>query len=160
MTENVRLEPGKKAPAFTLLDQNDQKVALKDLSGKWTVLYFYPKDDTPGCTTEACDFTDGLKGFEKLKATIYGVSPDSTESHRKFIAKYKLKVNLLSDPDKKVLAKYGTWGIKKLYGKEHMGVIRSTFLIDPSGTIAHAWYSVKAAGHAEKVKEKLSALAG
>ena len=160
MAENVRLEAGQKAPAFTLPDQDNKSVALKDFAGRWVVLYFYPKDDTPGCTTEACDFTGGLKAFEKLNAKVIGVSPDSPESHRKFIAKYKLKIDLLSDPEKKVLVKYGAWGIKNMYGKKSEGVIRSTFLIDPNGRIAHAWYSVKAAGHAEKVQEKLSALAG
>ena len=159
MTEQMRLESGVKAPAFTLPNQDDAKVALKDFAGKWVVLYFYPKDNTPGCTTEACDFTSGLKGFEKLNATVLGVSPDSTASHRNFIAKQNLKIDLLSDPDKKVLTKYGAWGIKKLYGKEHLGVIRSTFIIDPKGKIAHAWYSVKATGHAEKVQAKLAELA-
>ena len=160
MADKVRLEPGKKAPAFTLPNQDDKKIALTDFSGMWTVLYFYPKDNTPGCTTEACDFSSGLKGFEKLNAKVLGVSPDSTESHRKFIAKQNLKITLLSDPDKKVLAKYGAWGVKKMYGKESLGVIRSTFIIDPKGKIAHAWYSVKATGHVEKVAAKLKELAG
>ena len=159
MSEQVKLEAGQKAPAFTLVDQDDKKVSLKDFSSKWVVLYFYPKDDTPGCTTEACDFTAGLKGFDKLNATILGVSPDSTASHRKFIDKHNLKLTLLSDPDKKVLAKYGAWGTKKMYGKETQGVIRSTFIIDPKGKIAHAWYNVKAKGHVDKVAEKLAELA-
>ena len=160
MAENTRLEPGQKAPAFTLPNQDDKKIALADFSGMWVVLYFYPKDNTPGCTTEACDFSSGLKGFEKLNAKVLGVSPDSTESHRGFIAKQKLKITLLSDPDKKVLTKYGAWGVKKMYGKESVGVIRSTFLIDPKGKIAHAWYSVKATGHAEKVAAKLKEVSG
>jgi len=160
MTDIIRLEAGSKAPTFTLPNQDDERVSLKELSDKWTVLYFYPRDDTPGCTTEACDFTGGLKDFEKLNAAVYGVSPDTTASHRKFIAKYDLRVDLLSDPDKKVLPKYGAWGLKKMYGKETQGVIRSTFLIDPTGKIAHAWYNVRANGHAEKVREKLAELAG
>jgi peroxiredoxin Q/BCP len=155
MTERIIPEIGKKAPAFTLPDEQGQKTSLNDLTGRWKVLYFYPKDDTPGCTTEACDFTDGLKDFEKLSATVIGVSPDSVESHQKFRDKYKLKVTLLSDPEKAVLQKYGAYGTKKLYGKETEGVIRSTFLIDPDNKIAHAWPNVKANGHAEQVMQKL-----
>ncbi|HKK21384.1 MAG TPA: thioredoxin-dependent thiol peroxidase [candidate division Zixibacteria bacterium] len=158
MSDVKRIEAGDKAPAFTLPDQSGNKVKLADFAGKWLVLYFYPKDDTPGCTTEACDFTNGLKGFEKLNSTVLGVSRDSLESHKKFIAKYKLKITLLSDPDHKVMEKYGAFGIKKMYGKEVEGVIRSTFLIDPKGKIAWAWRSVKAAGHADKVREKLEEL--
>ncbi len=151
-------ETGKMAPAFTLKNQDGKSVKLSDLTGKWSVLYFYPKDDTPGCTTEACEFTDGIKAFEKLNAAVLGVSPDDTESHRKFIKKHNLKIDLLSDPSHKVMEKYGVWGIKMLYGKESLGVIRSTFLIDPKGNIAYAWPNVKAAGHAEKVREKLAEL--
>ena len=154
------VEIGSKAPMFTLPDQNDSKVALKDLAGKWVVVYFYPKDDTPGCTTEACEFTTHLKDFEGLDAVVLGISPDKPEAHRKFIARHSLKLTLLSDPDKKVMAKYGAFGVKKLYGKEVMGVIRSTFVIDPKGKVAHAWYAVKAAGHAEKVRDKLATLTG
>ncbi len=154
----MTVENGTKAPMFTLPDQDENKTALKDFAGKWVVLYFYPKDDTPGCTTEACEFTTSLKAFDKLNATVLGVSRDSAERHQKFIAKYDLKVTLLSDPDHKVMEKYGAWGVKKMYGKEVEGVIRSTFLIDPSGKIAHAWKSVKAAGHANKVHQKLQEL--
>jgi peroxiredoxin Q/BCP len=154
------IEAGKKAPAFTLKNQDDEKVRLSDLKGEWLVLYFYPRDDTPGCTTEACDFTSGLKGFEALGATVLGCSPDTTESHRKFAGKYRLKVTLLSDPDHKVMEKYGAWGEKKMYGKTVTGVIRSTVLIDPGGKIAHHWPKVKAKGHAEKVREKLEELQG
>jgi len=158
--DTVKLKTGQKAPAFSLLNQNEKKNSLADYKGMWVVLYFYPKDDTPGCTTEACDFTSGLKGFEKLSATVLGVSPDSPESHRAFIAKFNLKITLLSDPDKKALTRYGAWGMKKMYGKEVEGVIRSTFIIDPQGRIAHVWYDVKADGHAEKVRERLAELAG
>ena len=158
--DTVKLKTGQKAPAFSLLNQNEKKNSLADYKGMWVVLYFYPKDDTPGCTTEACDFTSGLKGFEKLSATVLGVSPDSPESHRAFIAKFNLKITLLSDPDKKALTRYGAWGMKKMYGKEIEGVIRSTFIIDPEGRIAHVWYDVKADGHAEKVRERLAELAG
>lgn len=160
MPEQMKLQAGTKAPAFTAVNQHDEEVTLKDFAGRWLVLYSYPRDNTPGCTTEACDFTSGLKAFEKLDATVLGVSPDSTESHQKFIAKKKLKIDLLSDPDKKLLVKYGAWGIKNMYGLKREGVIRSTFIIDPDGKLAHAWYNVKATGHAERVKEKLAELAG
>lgn len=159
MAESRTVEAGKKAPAFTLPDQNGEKVKITDFKGQWVVLYFYPRDNTPGCTTEACDFSGGLKAFEKLNAVVIGVSPDSVESHRKFADKFKLKITLLSDPDKKALEKYGAYGVKKMYGKETKGVIRSTFLIDPKGTVAHAWRNVKAKGHAEKVREKLAEIA-
>lgn len=149
---------GKKAPAFALKRQDDTVVKLADLKGQWVVLYFYPKDDTPGCTTEACDFTAGIKHFEKLDAVVLGCSPDSTETHRKFIAKHNLKVSLLSDSDHTVMTAYGVWGEKKLYGRTFLGVIRSTFIIDPAGKIAHRWSRVKTAGHADAVRETLTAL--
>ncbi len=153
-----KLEVGKPAPAFTLTDETGAKVKLSDLSGQWVVLYFYPKDDTPGCTVEACEFTFGLADFEKLDAAVLGCSADSAESHRKFIAKHKLKIKLLSDPDHAVMEKYGAWGEKNNYGKTIMGVIRSTVLIDPKGVVAYHWPTVKAAGHADKVREKLAEL--
>ena len=159
MADAKTVEAGKKAPAVSLPDQSGKLVNSSDFAGQWVVLYFYPKDDTPGCTTEACDFTDGLKSFENLNAVVLGVSPDSPESHKKFIAKYDLKVTLLSDPERKVLEKYGAYGAKMMYGKESQGVIRSTFLIDPDGIIAYAWRNVKATGHAQKVREKLDELA-
>jgi thioredoxin-dependent peroxiredoxin len=149
---------GKKAPDFTLPKQDDQPVKLGDLKGGWVVLYFYPNDDTPGCTIEAVDFTEGRRDCEKMDATVFGCSPNSTESHRKFIAKHGLKVDLLSDPEKKVLTKYGAWGEKNMYGKITMGVIRSTVLIDPEGRVARHWPKVKAAGHAEAVKATLKEL--
>jgi peroxiredoxin Q/BCP len=149
---------GKKAPDFSAKNQDDKVVKLGDLKGRWVVLYFYPKDDTPGCTVEACDFTAGLKDFEGLEAKVLGCSPDSPESHRKFIAKYKLKIELLSDPDHVVLTKYGAWGEKNMYGKISMGVIRSTVIVDPEGKVAHHWPKVKAQGHADAVKEKLQEL--
>jgi peroxiredoxin Q/BCP len=152
------LTVGKKAPDFTLPNQDDEPVKLSALAGSWVVLYFYPNDDTPGCTTEACDFTAGIKDFEKLDAKVLGCSPNSTESHRKFIAKYKLKVDLLSDPEKKVLTRYGAWGEKNMYGRVTMGVIRSTVIIDPQGKVARHWPKVKAAGHADEVKDALKEL--
>ena len=154
------IETGKKAPAFTLPNQDDEKVRLSDLKGSWVALYFYPRDDTPGCTVQACDFTSSIKRFAKLDATVLGCSPDTPESHRKFIKKHKLKLTLLSDPDHKVMEKYSGWGDKMLYGRKMKGVIRSTVLIDPTGKVAHHWRKVRAKGHADKVQEKLAELQG
>ena len=154
----MAVEEGKKAPAFTLTDESGEKVRLRELAGSWVVLYFYPRDDTPGCTVEACDFTSGLKSFEKLGAKVYGCSPDSAESHQKFIKKYKLKVKLLSDPSRKAMEKYGAWGEKNMYGKIVVGVIRSTVLIDPKGKVAKHWRRVKTKGHAESVRKALEEL--
>jgi peroxiredoxin Q/BCP len=157
MTEST-VKVGRKAPEFSLPDQDGKPVKLSGLAGRWVVLYFYPKDDTPGCTTEACEFTDGIKAFEGLDAVVLGCSADTPESHRKFIAKHGLKVALLSDADRSVMKTYGAWGSRSMYGRTSMGVIRSTVLIDPDGVVAHHWPNVKAAGHAEKVREKLSEL--
>jgi peroxiredoxin Q/BCP len=152
------IEVGKKAPAFRLLDQDGEAHSLGDYAGQWLVLYFYPKDDTPGCTTEACEFSNGIKKFEKLSATVLGCSADDAERHKKFIAKYKLKIDLLSDPDHTVMAKYGAWGEKVLYGRKMTGVIRSTVIIDPAGKIARHWKKVKSAGHADSVQAALTDL--
>lgn len=154
------VEIGKKSPAFTLPDQDGNKVKLSDFAGQWVVLYFYPKDDTPGCTTEACEFTEGLESFRGMDAVVLGCSADSTESHREFIAKYDLGFTLLSDGDRAVMDRYGAYGEKKMYGKTVRGVIRSTVLIDPTGKVAFHWPNVKAAGHAAKVAEKLAELRG
>ena len=147
----MAVEEGKKAPAFALNDQDGETVKLSDLAGQWAVLYFYPRDDTPGCTIEACDFTSSLKAFEKLGATVYGCSPDSIESHQKFIKKFKLKVGLLSDPTHKMMEKYSAWGEKNMYGKKSMGIQRSTFLIDTNGRVVKRWRRVKVDGHDEQV---------
>ena len=152
------LRVGSKAPAFTLPDQHDDTIKFSDFKGQWVVLYFYPKDDTPGCTTEACDFTAGIKGLEKLNAAVLGVSADSPESHRKFIKKYNLQITLLSDPGHAMMQKYGAWQLKKTYGKEYMGIMRTTYLIDPTGKVAFVWEKVSADGHAKKVAEKLAEL--
>ncbi len=149
---------GEKAPEFCLPNQDSVEICLRDLKGKWVVLYFYPKDLTPGCTTEACEFTKALPEFEGLDATILGVSPDSPQKHRKFIEKKDLKITLLSDEEREVLKAYGAWGPKKLYGKEYEGVIRSTFIIDPEGKIAAVWPKVRVKGHVESVKERLKEL--
>ena len=153
-----KLELGKNAPEFSLCDQNGKKVVLTALRGQWVVLYFYPRDDTPGCTTQACDFTSALTAFQELNAVVLGCSPDTIESHQKFVAKHKLKLTLLSDLTHKVMRTYGAWGTKNMYGRVTEGVIRSTVLIDPSGKVAHHWSKVKAAGHAEKVRTRLEEL--
>jgi thioredoxin-dependent peroxiredoxin len=153
----ARLEAGKKAPAFTLPDQDEQKVSLKDFAGNPVVVYFYPADDTPGCTKEACQFNDNLRAFSRAGVAVLGISPDGAEKHRKFRSKYGLKFPLLSDPTHKVMEAYGAWGEKTMYGKKTVGVIRSTFLVNEKGVIQRAWYNVRADGHAEKVLEELSA---
>lgn len=158
MEDDMTLAIGKKAPGFTLLDQDEKKVELSDYAGQWVVLYFYPKDDTPGCTTEACDFTASFSDFEQLNAAVLGCSPDSPASHHRFIQKHALRVTLLSDEKREVMLKYGAWGEKKLYGRVSEGVIRSTVIIDPEGKVAHHWASVKATGHADRVRAKLNEL--
>jgi peroxiredoxin Q/BCP len=152
------IEVGQVAPEFALPDQNDVRVALSELRGQWVVLYFYPKDDTPGCTTESCEFTEGIEAFRDLDAVVLGCSPDPPERHRKFIAKHGLEVRLLSDPEHEVMETYGAWGEKVLYGRTSVGVIRSTVLIDPKGRIAHHWKRVKSKGHAGKVRERLESI--
>lgn len=154
------LTVGAPAPAFSLPDQDGATVSLESLAGNWVVLYFYPKDDTPGCTTEACEFTASITDFSGLDAVVLGCSPDSPASHRKFIAKHGLKVRLLSDPERTVLSAYGAYGEKKMYGKPVVGVIRSTVVIDPAGKVAAHWPTVKAAGHAAAVAAKLRELRG
>jgi peroxiredoxin Q/BCP len=149
---------GKAAPAFALQDQDGRTRKLTEFKGRWVVLYFYPRDDTPGCTVEACEFTTGLEGFEKLDAEVLGCSPDSPESHRKFIAKHKLAITLLSDPDHEAMEAYGAWGDKVLYGRKFKGVIRSTVIVDPASKVAHHWKKVKAKGHADSVRAKLAEL--
>ena len=150
------IEEGKKAPAFTLADADGNKVALKDFAGTDVILYFYPRDDTPGCTKEACGFRDLWKDIQKQGAVVLGVSPDGAAAHEKFIAKYKLPFTLLSDPDKKVMEKYGAFGEKMMYGKKTQGVIRSTVWIGPDGKVKKHWARVaKAADHPAKVLEAL-----
>lgn len=154
----MAIDEGKAAPAFTLQDTDGTKVSLKDLKGRNVVVYFYPKDDTPGCTKEACGFRDLWADIEKTGTVVLGVSPDDGASHRKFVDKYQLPFTLLSDPDKKVMEKYGAWGEKNMYGKKTMGVIRSTVLIGPDGKVKKHWKRVaKAETHPEKVLEALQA---
>ena len=157
MNNNIKI--GDKAFDFQLPDQNDNVRSLDEFKGKWVVLYFYPKDNTSGCTREAIDFTNAREEFEKLNAVIIGVSPDSTKSHRKFQSKHNLNITLLSDPEHKIIEKYGAWVLKKMYGREYYGVQRSTFLIDPDGKIAYMWRKVKVKGHVEAVLNKLKELA-
>jgi len=146
---------GDKAPAFTLEDQSGKTVKLTDFKGKTVVLYFYPKDDTPGCTREACAFRDEHSALQKAGAVVLGVSPDSGPSHEKFSGKYKLNFPLLADTDHAVSEKYGAWGEKSLYGRKFMGITRSTFLIDGSGKVARVWPKVKVDGHVDQVLEAI-----
>jgi peroxiredoxin Q/BCP len=152
----TRLAVGKKAPAFTLSNQDGEDVSLRDFAERRVVVYFYPADDTPGCTKEACQFNDEFAAFRKLNVAVIGVSPDGAQKHQAFRAKYGLKFTLLSDPDKIVMTKYGAYGEKMMYGKKVMGVIRSTFVVGPTGTIEHAFYGVRADGHPAKVLTKLT----
>ncbi|MEY3826453.1 MAG: hypothetical protein RLZZ148_1268 [Cyanobacteriota bacterium] len=141
MDKNITV--GQKAPDFLLKDQTGKDVSLKDFLGQWLIIYFYPKDNTPGCTTEALDFSQYRQ--------ILGVSPDSQKSHCKFIEKHNLSIQLLSDPEHIMAESYGVWGLKKFMGKEYMGIIRSTFLVNPRGTIADIWQNVKVKNHSETV---------
>ena len=154
----MAIQEGRKAPAFTLPDQDGRRVSLKDFAGRHVIVYFYPKDDTPGCTKEACGFRDRNRELGGLDAVVLGISPDGAETHRKFIEKYGLPFTLLSDPDKKVMTKYGAWGEKVMYGKKKLGVIRSTVWIGPDGKVRKHWARVaKAETHPEKVLEALQA---
>ncbi len=146
---------GSKAPAFSLPDETGAVVSSASLSGKPYVLYFYPKDDTPGCTKEACDFRDNLKAFNAAKVRVLGVSPDDSKRHTKFKEKYGLTFTLLSDTEKSLIEAYGVWVKKLNYGREYMGVQRSTFLIDKAGKVAKAWHGVRVPGHVEAVLASL-----
>jgi peroxiredoxin Q/BCP len=145
------IKEGQKAPAFKLPSTEGEDVSLKDLAGKTVVLYFYPRDMTPGCTTEACDFRDSKKALEKKGAVVYGVSRDSLETHGKFIDKYDLNFPLLTDKKGEVMEKYGAWGDKTMYGKKVTGVIRTTVVIGPDGKVKKVFPNVKVKGHVEKV---------
>jgi peroxiredoxin Q/BCP len=152
----ARLAEGDKAPGFTLKNEDGESVSLKDFAGARVVLYFYPADDTPGCTKEACQFNDELATFGAAGVRVLGVSPDDATKHQAFRSKYGLNFSLLSDPTKAVMTKYGAYGEKMLYGKKVLGVIRSTFVIGANGKIEHAFYNVRADGHAAKVLAKLT----
>ncbi|MDA3945110.1 MAG: peroxiredoxin [Helicobacteraceae bacterium] len=164
------LEIGTKAPEFCLPNQDEVEICLRDLKGKWIVLYFYPKDNTPGCTTQACDFTAQMPDFDDLNAIILGVSADSPKKHQNFIAKQNLSITLLSDEETTMMQEYGAWQLKKNYGKEYMGIVRSTYIINPKGEVAAAWDNVRVrvkrkkdgvpyeVVHVEEVKKSLAEL--
>lgn len=151
----MALKEGDKAPDFTAASSDGKQVSLKDLKGKKVILYFYPKDDTPGCTVEACGFRDGIKKIEKQDAVVLGVSPDSVASHNKFIEKFNLPFILLADEDKTISKAYGVWVEKSMYGKKYMGVARTTFLIGKDGRIEKIYEKVKPEGHTQEVLEHL-----
>ena len=164
------LKIGEIAPSFCAANQDDVEICSRDLQGKWIVLYFYPKDLTPGCTTQACDFTDKHSSFDDLDAVILGVSPDDTTKHRKFIDSKDLTITLLSDTSKKMCEDFGVWQLKKFMGKEFMGVVRTTFIIDPDGKLAAIWPKVSVRKkksvkgekieilHVDEVREKIQEL--
>jgi len=152
------LEIGQKAPEFCLPNQDDVEICSRDLKGKWIVLYFYPRDNTPGCTTEACEFTEAEPAFDNLDAIILGVSADTTKKHRNFIEKQKLGITLLSDESTEMMQEFGVWQMKKNYGKEYMGIVRTTLIIDPEGVIAEIWNNVRVKEHVAKVQARLSEL--
>jgi peroxiredoxin Q/BCP len=154
------LTVGTLPPPFALPDQDGVVVTNDSLRGRWAVLYFYPRDDTPGCTIEACEFTAALPDFRGLGGEVFGCSADAAQAHLKFIAKHRLGIRLLTDADKSVMKAFGAYGKKLMYGKPVEGVIRSTVLLAPDGTVAHHWATVKAAGHAEQVRQKLAELQG
>lgn len=149
------LKEGDKAPAFSLESDSGEKIGLKDLKGKTVVLYFYPKDMTPGCTQEACDFRDSFARLKKAGAVVLGVSKDSVETHRKFINKYQLSFPLLADTEGKVCEAYGVWQEKSLYGRKFMGIVRTTFVISPQGKIEKIFPKVKVKGHVSEILEAL-----
>ncbi len=155
MTENVRLVPGEQAPPFSLADDQGNTVSLSDFAGSTLVLYVYPAAMTPGCTTQACDFRDSLDALSAAGVKVVGISPDKPEKLAKFRERDSLTFPLVSDPDHEVLEAYGAWGEKNLYGKKYVGVIRSTFVIDPDGKIEKAMYNVKAKGHVAKLRSEL-----
>ncbi len=154
----MTLEVGQKAPEFATPNQRGEISKLADFAGQWLVLYFYPKDNTPGCSTEAINFTALSPQFQQLNAVILGVSPDSAKSHCRFIEKHNLTIQLLSDTEHQLAEIYQVWGLKKFMGKEYMGIKRATFLIDPRGNIAYIWSNVKVKAHAEAVLKKLEEL--
>jgi thioredoxin-dependent peroxiredoxin len=150
------MEIGQAAPNFTALDRESKSISLSDFAPQWLVLYFYPKDNTPGCTTQAIEFTSNLAQFQALNTQVVGISPDSIGSHGKFIDKHNLEIILLSDPEHKIAEDYGVWQLKKFMGKEYMGIVRSTFLIDPSGKIAQIWSNVRVKNHVDAVLKEIS----
>jgi peroxiredoxin Q/BCP len=151
----MNLKTGDTAPEFTLRDQEGTEHSLKSYRGQWVLLYFYPKDDTPGCTKEACAIRDEFPNFAKLNAKVFGISTDSVASHQKFVEKYELPFTLLADDEKKVVGQYGVWGKKKFMGKEYLGTLRTSFLINPEGKIAKVYEKVAPEAHAQEVLQHL-----
>ncbi len=152
------LAVGDAAPEFSLEADTGSHIALSDLGGKWAIVYFYPRDNTPGCTRESCDFRDNYARFQSANAEIFGVSADSIKSHIKFKTKYEFPFALLSDPDKEMLTEWGVWAEKKNYGRTYMGIIRTTYIIDPTGKVAAAWPKVRVKGHVDDVLATLEKL--
>ena len=156
----MALKEGTKAPEFTAKADGDREISLSDYKGEWLVLYFYPKDNTSGCTKEACGFTENIEEFNKINSKVVGVSPDSVKSHDNFKEKYDLAFDLISDPEKEIAKNFEAFGEKKMYGKTYMGIIRSTFIIDPEGEIKKVYPKVRVKGHVENVMEDLKELQG
>jgi len=154
----IMLKVGKKAPAFSLLDQDEQKHTLKQYAGQWLLIYFYPKDDTPGCTKEACMIADVYKDFKRLKVNVFGVSKDTSKTHKKFAEKYNLPFTLLSDPEMITIAKYGAFKEKSMFGKPARGTLRISYLVAPDGTIAKVYPEVDPASHALELLKDIKAL--
>ncbi len=154
-TNSIRLSPGEKAPELCLENQDNQKICLSDFIGQKVILYFYPKDLTPGCTTQASELTQILPKLYSAGYKVIGVSPDTPERHREFIKRISIGFDLLSDPEKTSMSQWGTFGKKKMYGREILGVIRTTFIIDEEGVIKKAWYGTKATGHAARLAKEL-----
>lgn len=150
------LNLGDKIPSFKIPNQDNKIITDNQIKKKWKVIYFYPRDNTPGCTTEACDFTENLEQFNKLNCSVFGVSTDSIESHQKFIAKKDIQFDLLADTDNNMCQDFGVWQEKNNYGKKYMGIVRSTFLIDPNNILIHQWQKVKVAGHVDEVIQVLT----
>lgn len=152
----MQLKKGDIAPEFSAKINGDKTISLADYKGKTLILYFYPKDNTSGCTKEACEFRDSMDELTKENVEVLGVSPDSVSSHEKFIAKHNLNFNLISDPENEISNKYGAYGEKSMYGRKYMGIIRSTFLIDGNGIIQNSWYKVSVTGHVDAVKKAIT----
>ena len=152
----IHLKEGDKAPDFRGLNQDEKMMSLSDFKGKKLILYFYPKDDTPGCTAESCNLNDNYEALTKLGFEVLGVSPDGISSHKKFIAKYNLSFNLIADTGKKILEAYGVWGEKKMFGKTYMGVLRTTFVISENGIVEKVFASVKTKNHTNQILTELS----
>lgn len=154
----AKLREGNSAPDFTLQDQNGQNHSLADYKGQWVLIYFYPKDDTPGCTKEACDIRDNFQAFKDAELIVFGISADSVKNHKKFEQKHKLPFTLLADTDKKVVDLYGVWAKKKFMGREYMGILRTSFLINPNGKITKIFENVKPNEHAKQILTEIDSL--